>query len=117
MVLKECYMCGEMSSEPRPTSYATAAFPSVRARRYAASKVMVDQVQHEVKTAEAARTSTIQSPHPAPTPPAATQQPATKRPKSKGGLQGMLQRNREREMRESQKESTNVGLVSFLQGL
>ncbi|CAE6450171.1 unnamed protein product [Rhizoctonia solani] len=41
-----------------------------------------------------------------------------KRQKSKGGLQGMLQRNREREAREAQDKSANSSsLSSFLQGL
>ncbi|QRV88106.1 hypothetical protein RhiJN_16124 [Ceratobasidium sp. AG-Ba] len=46
------------------------------------------------------------------------ERPAGKQPRSKSGLQSMLQRNREREMHESQKASTpTTSLASFLQGL
>lgn len=130
-LVKKCNVCGTLTSVPRPVSQTKGSFPSVRARRRLNSSRKTphpDVSGEEIKDADSPLTS-------APLPPALDRQPvpaqprrppntqpkteasANKRQKSKGGLQGMLQRNREREMRETNKSANSASLTSFLQGL
>ncbi|KAF8605484.1 hypothetical protein BDV93DRAFT_521789 [Ceratobasidium sp. AG-I] len=131
-LVRDCYMCGSSSSVPRPPSQATNVFPSVRARvksrglRPILPRDEAVLIAQEVKVSPAVEPSAEDSSRQLPTPTSnPVQQPRptpirsnAKRTKAKSGLQGMLQRNRERETREAHgKSADSGGLASFLQGL
>lgn len=131
-LVKDCYMCGSSSLVPRPPAQITNVFPSVRARvksrglRPIPPRDEVSINAQEAKDSPAVEPSGEDSTHQLSTPTSKpVQQPHpmpirsnSKRPKGKSGLQGMLQRNRERETREAhEKSADSSGLASFLQGL
>ncbi|ELU45385.1 hypothetical protein AG1IA_00583 [Rhizoctonia solani AG-1 IA] len=130
-IVKACNVCGSVTSVPRPESRTRATFQSVRAARRtsnfgrwvppadsaAGSTDLGPLMPVEPLKVEPQPQAIIQpkiSPGTQSTPKSTT----NKRQKAKGGLQGMLQRNREREAREAQnKNAGSNSLSSFLQDL
>ena len=131
-LVRDCYVCGSSSTVSRPPRQITNVFPSVRARaesrgpRLIPSRDEVSLITQETKVSPAVEPSTEDTRRQLPTPKSnpvqqlllAPVRSNTKRPKTKSGLQGMLQRNRERETREAHEKNTDSGgLASFLQGM
>lgn len=131
--LKQCNVCGTSISIPRPESRTRSSFQSVRARQKAkASRENFSESDKAVGAVNNPPTANVM-PSARDLPQGSTSNPSrpqhlamgqtmsesstNRKNKHKRGLQGMLQRNREREVREAQQATHSRGLASFLQGL
>ncbi|CEL63816.1 hypothetical protein RSOLAG1IB_05580 [Rhizoctonia solani AG-1 IB] len=130
-IVKECNVCARVTSVPRPESRTRATFQSVRAAHRksnfglrvppadtAAGNVNLEPLMSvEPLTADPQPQAAIE-PKISVSIQSIPKGASNRRQRPKGGLQGMLQRNREREAREVQDKSTNSNsLNAFLQDL